>query len=50
MIYEARYWNDVASMFVGLVIIGVTGLLLDRIVLGWLEERTVEQWGMLSKR
>jgi ABC-type nitrate/sulfonate/bicarbonate transport system permease component len=50
MIYQARYWNDVAAMFMGLVIIGVTGLLLDQTLLNGLEQRTVERWGMLTKR
>ncbi len=50
MIYQARYWNDVAAMFMGLIIIGVTGLLLDQTLLNWLEQRTVERWGMLTKR
>ncbi len=48
MIYEARFWNDVKIMFVGLLLIGVCAVLLDRIVLKPLERSTVERWGMLS--
>jgi ABC-type nitrate/sulfonate/bicarbonate transport system permease component len=50
MIYQARFWNDVAVMFVGLMVIGLCGFLLDRIFLKWLERETVEKWGMLAKR
>jgi len=48
MIYEARFWNDVKIMFVGLLLIGVCAVILDRILLKPLERGTVEKWGMLS--
>jgi ABC-type nitrate/sulfonate/bicarbonate transport system permease component len=48
MIYEARFWNNVKVMFVGLILIGVFAVLLDRILLKPLERSTVEKWGMLS--
>jgi NitT/TauT family transport system permease protein len=50
MIYQARFWNDVAAMFVGLIVISLSGFLLDRILLKWLERETVEKWGMLARR
>lgn len=50
MVYQARFWNDVAAMFVGLIVIGLSGFLLDRILLKWLERETVEKWGMLVER
>jgi NitT/TauT family transport system permease protein len=50
MVYQARFWNDVAAMFVGLMVIGMSGLLLDRALLKWLERETVERWGMLVER
>jgi ABC-type nitrate/sulfonate/bicarbonate transport system permease component len=50
MVYQARFWNDVAAMFVGLIVIGLSGFLLDRIFLKWLEKETVEKWGMLVER
>ena len=50
MVYQARFWNDVTVMFVGLMIIGFSGFLLDRILLKWLEKQTVERWGMLAER
>jgi ABC-type nitrate/sulfonate/bicarbonate transport system permease component len=49
MIYEARFWNDVKIMFVGLLLIGIFSVLHDRILLKPLERGTVERWGMLSK-
>ena len=50
MIYQARFWNDVTVMFVGLMVIGFSGFLLDRIFLQSLERATVERWGMLTER
>jgi len=50
MVYQARFWNDVLVMLIGLLIIGFSGFLLDRVLLKWLEQETVEKWGMLAKR
>lgn len=50
MIYQARFWNDVTAMFVGLMVIGFTGFLLDRLLIKWVERVTVERWGMLAGR
>ena len=50
MIYQARFWNDVTVMFVGLLVIGLTGFLLDRLLIRWLERVTIERWGMVSER
>ena len=50
MIYQARFWNDISVMFVGLMVIGVSGFILDRSLLKWLERVTVEKWGMLAER
>ena len=50
MIYQARFWNDVTVMFVGLMVIGLTGFLLDRLLIRWLERATIERWGMVTER
>ena len=50
MIYQARFWNDVTVMFVGLMVIGFSGFLLDRIFLQSIERATVQRWGMLTER
>ena len=50
MIYEARFWNNVKVMFVGLMVIGIFGILLDRVLLKRLEQATIEKWGMLAAR
>jgi len=50
MIYQARFWNDITVMFVGLLVIGLTGFLLDRLLIRWLERVTIERWGMVSER
>ncbi len=50
MVYAARAFNAVKVMFVGLAIIGLAGLLIDRIFMSWLERKTIERWGMASKR
>ena len=50
MIYQARFFNDVAAMFVGLILIGVSSFILDRVLLKRMEQETVEKWGMLAER
>jgi NitT/TauT family transport system permease protein len=50
MIYEARFWNDVKVMFVGLIVIGVIAVVLDRILLKRLEHETIVKWGIVVKR
>jgi NitT/TauT family transport system permease protein len=50
MIYDARFWNDVKVMFVGLMVIAFFGVLLDRLLLKRLEQDTIEKWGMLAER
>ena len=50
MIYDARFWNDLKVMFVGLVVIAFFGVLLDRTLLKRLEHKTVIRWGMLVER
>lgn len=49
LIYDARFWNDMAAMFLGLILIGVFGVLLDRLLLQTLEKRTIARWGMLGQ-
>jgi NitT/TauT family transport system permease protein len=50
MIYAARAFNDVGAMFAGLVIIAIGSFLLDRLLMGPLERKTVEKWGMVKER
>ncbi len=49
MIYNARFFNDVELMFVGLIIIGFAGLILDHVVMGTIEKWTIEKWGMIQE-
>lgn len=49
MIYEARFWNNIKVMFVGLFVIGLFGVILDRALLKRLEQETIEKWGMLAE-
>ncbi|BBB49495.1 ABC transporter permease [Pelolinea submarina] len=50
MVYQARYFNDASVMLLGLLIIGITGFLLDKTFLTILERNTVEKWGMTAKK
>jgi len=50
MVYQARFWNDVTVMFVGMVLIGLSGYLLDRTFIFWLESKTIEKWGVVVRR
>jgi NitT/TauT family transport system permease protein len=50
MIFEARFWNDIKVMLVGLVAIGVLGVVLDRLFLKTIEQATLIKWGILVER
>jgi NitT/TauT family transport system permease protein len=50
MIFEARFWNDIKVMLVGLVAIGVLGVVLDRLFLKTIEQTTLIKWGILVER
>jgi NitT/TauT family transport system permease protein len=50
LVYAARAFNAVNIMFTGLVIIALGGLIIDNLVLGALEKKTIEKWGMIKKR
>jgi len=49
MIYAARAFYDVDVMFAGLVVIALAGLAMDYLVMGSVERRTVQRWGMVTK-
>jgi len=50
MIYEARLWNDVKVMIIGLMVIGVLGMLFDRLLIQRIERATIVRWGMTEGR
>jgi NitT/TauT family transport system permease protein len=50
MIYEARLWNDVKVMLIGLLIIGALGMLFDRVLIRRIERATIVRWGMTEGR
>jgi len=50
LVYTARAFNAVNIMFAGLTIIALGGLLIDHFILGFLEKKTIEKWGMVKKR
>jgi len=49
MIFAARQYMATAQMFLGIAIIGMGGYLSERILLGTLERRTVERWGLVRR-
>lgn len=49
MIFAARSYMDVATMFVGIVCLAVIGLLIERVVFGSLESVTVRRWHGVGK-
>lgn len=48
MIFTSRMSNVIETMFLGLVIIGIAGLILDRLLL-IIENKTVVKWGMVTE-
>ena len=49
MIYAARAFYDVDVMFVGLMTIALGGLVMDYLILGTIERKTVQKWGLVTK-
>ena len=49
MIFAARQYMATAQMFLGIAIIGMGGFLSERLLLGALERRTVERWGLVRQ-
>ena len=50
MIFNARNLLQVDVMFTGLFTLGVFGFLFIYVFVGWIEQRTLVRWGVLSKR
>ncbi len=49
MIFASREFLNTDVMFVGIGVVGLIGLLLERVVFQQLENRTLNRWGMLSE-
>ncbi|MCR9138012.1 MAG: ABC transporter permease [Alphaproteobacteria bacterium] len=50
MIYDARTFLDTEAMFAGLIVVGLIGVSLERILFGFIERRTVEKWGVTTSK
>ena len=50
MIYAARTFYAIDVMFVGLVVIATGGFIMDKIIISYIERKTVVVWGMVSER
>ncbi|MBW2149040.1 MAG: ABC transporter permease [Deltaproteobacteria bacterium] len=46
LIFEARTFMDTETMFGGIAMIALLGLMLEKVVFGRLERVTIERWGM----
>jgi NitT/TauT family transport system permease protein len=44
MIFAARAYMDVATMFVGIVCLATIGMAIEHIVFGTLERKTIRRW------
>jgi NitT/TauT family transport system permease protein/taurine transport system permease protein len=49
MLFVARDFYRTEVIVLGMIVIGVLWLLLDRLVLAPLERRTIERWGMVQR-
>jgi len=47
MIYAAKAFYDVKTMFVGLILIALGGLILDHLFMNTLEKHTIKKWGIV---
>lgn len=49
MIYAARAFQDISTMFVGLVLIGILSYLSDHMLVTKIEEKTINRWGVKTQ-
>jgi NitT/TauT family transport system permease protein/taurine transport system permease protein len=49
MTMEAVQWQRTEKIILGMIVIGVLWVLLDRFVFTWIERRTVARWGLLQR-
>lgn len=46
MIFDARNFLDTKAMFAGIIVIGLLGLSLEKLLFGFIERHTLERWGL----
>ena len=50
MIFDARTFLDSEAMFAGLIVVGLIGASLERVLFGFIERRTVVKWGVTTSK
>ncbi len=48
-IYKKRFFMEIASVFGGIIVIIIVGLIVERLFFEWIEASTVRRWGMTSE-
>lgn len=46
LVFDARRFHDIGQILVGMIVIGVIYVIVDRLILAPLEDSTVKRWGM----
>lgn len=47
-IYKQRFMMEVAGVFAALTVIAIIGILVEDLLFGWLERKTIKRWGMTT--
>jgi NitT/TauT family transport system permease protein len=47
-IYKERYLMDISGVFAALIVIGIIGILVEDLLFGFIERKTVKRWGMTT--
>lgn len=47
-IFQQRFFMDISGVFASLIVIIIVGILVEDLILGYLEKRTVKKWGMIN--
>jgi len=50
MIYEASEFMDMTTIYGGLAMIALLGYLIENVLMGAVEERTIQKWGVQVER
>jgi len=48
MIVDARSWLNTETVILGAIVIGISWIIIEKLILKTLEAKTIEKWGMIS--
>jgi NitT/TauT family transport system permease protein len=50
MVFDARTFLDTPAMFAGLIMVGLIGFVLEKVLFRYIERVTIVRWGLSSEK